>query len=103
MKTIKVSIPVRVFLQNAYFSPYCVRVAAQRIFHEYDTYKDLYVHSVDIFNRNGNTSFNINFSNHHATPPICTVFMFKAGFSLSDYDFRCLRNYFKHLSTYGND
>ena len=61
MRTIKVSTPVRTFLHNTYFAPYHVRTAAQRLITDYDVYKDLYIDSVDIYNINGNTVFNIYF------------------------------------------
>ena len=102
MRAIKVSTPVRTFLQNAYFAPYYVRTAAQRLITDYDVYKDLYIDSVDIYNINGNTVFNIYVSRYYNLPPIHKLVMFGTNFSLNDYDFRCLRNYFKSLSTYGN-
>lgn len=102
MRTIKISIPVRTFLHDAYFSPYHVRTAAQRLISNYNDYEDLYIDSVDIYNSNGNTVFNIYFSRYYNLPPTHKLVMFKRNFSINAYDFSCLRNYFKTLSVHGN-
>lgn len=95
-KAIMVSISVSAFLRMAYFSSsYYVREAAQKILRNYDTYKDLYIHSVDIYNSNGNTVFNIHFSRYYDLPPVHTFHVFDPNFSINDYDFRALRTYFK--------
>lgn len=95
MKTINLFLPVETFVVNAYFSPYYVREAAQKILRDYNTYKDLYIKSVDIYNCNGSTVFNIHFNNYSGLSSVHTLRMFKPNFSISDYDFRSLRTYFK--------
>lgn len=95
MKTLELFLPVKAFVTNAFFSPYYVREAAQKIVRNYDAYKNLYIHSVDIYNSNGSTVFNIHFSNYYDLPPVHTLHMFKPNFCISDYDFRSLRTYFK--------
>lgn len=100
MKTsnsITVNTSVRTFIYLSFYAPFYVARLAQYLFYNQDEFLNLHFHSVVIYRRKGLVYFNCNFSLSPDTALFKTLSFLEESSSISDYDFRQLRNYFKNV------